>query len=266
LGVTPARLHVVTALASPMAVVLRRGPAGKVASLGWNRDTGAVVPGQWLAGRIYEYRCDLSPDGRHLVYFATRQSRAAGHTAWTALSRAPWLRAVQFAPQEGTWGGGGAFTAEGALWSGLQAPLGDGLAAAPRSAFPASTDGVFQGGTHGATLVLRGWRHLGGQSYDACLARDLPGGGVMRHRYVLHGANRAIASSAYDLTVPGQDTVATDWEWADLWRDRLHYAAGGALWQIALGTDGRQGAPTLVHDFNAMTFQALQAPYDKATP
>ena len=154
---TAPRLHVLTALASSNAVVLRRGPSDQVASLGWDRQTGAVVLGQWLAGRIYEYRCDMSPDGRHVVYFATQQGRPHGPVAWTAVSRAPWLRAIHFVPQDSTWGGGGAFTADGAQWTGRigDATLADGLRLAPPTAFPHSTDGVSQGDTYGAKLVLR---------------------------------------------------------------------------------------------------------------
>lgn len=262
---TPPRLHVVTALNAPMAVILRRGPAGKVASLGWNRATGEITMGQWLAGRIHEYRCDLSPDGRHVVYFATAQSRPQGHRAWTAVSRAPFLRALHLAAQDSTWGGGGAFAADGALWpprSGAGAALPDGLRAAPAGAFPYSTDGIFLGGTHGAMLTLRGWQPLGGQSYDARHARALPGGGVLEHGYQLSARGRAIVSSCYDLELPGQPRQQTGWEWADLWQDRLQYATEGCLWQAQITPRGRMGPPERIHDFSAMTFVPLPAPYD----
>lgn len=259
-GTAAARLHVLTAMSAPMAVVLRRGPAGKVASLGWNRATGEVTLGQWLAGRIYEYRCDLSPDGRHMVYFAARQSRAAGHRCWTAVSRAPYLRAIAFQPQVDTWGGGGAFTADGALWPGWPGEIGDGLRAAAPSAFPPSTDGVFTGDTHGARLRLRGWRHLGGESSAARHGRDQPGGGLLEHSYALSQPNRAIGSSIHHLALPGQARAATGWEWADLWGDQMQFASGGALWQAQL-IDGQTDAPKLIHDFNPLKFHPVPDPY-----
>lgn len=265
---TPPRLHVVTALHAPVAVILRRGPAGKVASLGWNRTTGEITMGQRLAGRIYEYRCDLSPDGRHLVYFATRQSRPEGHRAWTAVSRAPFLRALHLIPQDSTWGGGGAFAADGALWpprAGAQLTLPDGLRAAAADAFAYSTDGIFQGGTHGAMLELRGWRHLDGTSYNARHIRNLPGGGVLEHSYRLSGPNRAIVSSSYRLALAGQGASGTGWEWADLWQDRLQFAARGSLWQAQINPAGELGRPILIHDFSEMTFVPLPAPYDGVT-
>jgi hypothetical protein len=66
----PARLHVLMASQVPKAVVIRRGPAKSVCTVGWDRRSDRFELGQWLRGRIYERRADLSPDGRHLIYFA----------------------------------------------------------------------------------------------------------------------------------------------------------------------------------------------------
>ena len=66
----PARLHVILAREAPLAVVIRRGPAKQVCTVLWNRRTDEFTLGQWLKGRIYEDRCDLSPDGRYFIYFA----------------------------------------------------------------------------------------------------------------------------------------------------------------------------------------------------
>jgi hypothetical protein len=70
-------------------VVLRRGPANSVCSILWDRKKDKFETGQWLRARIYERRADLSPDGRHLIYFAmngkwTSETRGS----WTAISRA----------------------------------------------------------------------------------------------------------------------------------------------------------------------------------
>ena len=84
----PARLHVLLARDAPAAVVIRRGPARMVATFLWDRDTDTFTLGQWLVGRIYERRADLSPDGRHMIYFARDagwHSETGG--SWTAVSR-----------------------------------------------------------------------------------------------------------------------------------------------------------------------------------
>jgi hypothetical protein len=76
-----------------MAVVIRRGPSRHTAVVGWDRSCDRFELGQWLYGRIYERRCDLSPDGKHFVYFAMN-GRWVGPAkgAWTGLlpvSRTP---------------------------------------------------------------------------------------------------------------------------------------------------------------------------------
>ena len=51
-----------------------------------------------------------------------------------------------------------------------------------------------------------------------------------------------------------------DWEWADLDRDRLVWAVGGKLYAARIRGDGL-GEEKLLHDFNDMKFEALNAPY-----
>ena len=72
---SPARLHAILARRGPNAVVFRRGPSDKVAVIGWNRSNDTFTLGQWLRGRIYPLRCDLSPKGEHLIYFAAKYGR-----------------------------------------------------------------------------------------------------------------------------------------------------------------------------------------------
>ncbi|HAP39973.1 MAG TPA: hypothetical protein DCQ94_09465, partial [Nitrospira sp.] len=66
----PPRLHVLLAREAPVGLVIRRGPSRQVCTMRWDRRTDTVTLGQWFNGRIYERRCDLSPDGTHFLYFA----------------------------------------------------------------------------------------------------------------------------------------------------------------------------------------------------
>jgi hypothetical protein len=68
--VTDVRIYALLARSAPRAVIFRRGPSKKVLLLGWNTATDEIEEGQWFRGRIYERRCDLSPDGKLLLYFA----------------------------------------------------------------------------------------------------------------------------------------------------------------------------------------------------
>lgn len=255
---TAPRLHVIPATGCSLALVLRRGPSRQVASLLWDRASGAVTMGQWMKGRIYEHRSDISPDGRHLIVFA-----GDGQRWWTAISRAPWLRAITFLPQDHTWHGGGAFDAEGRVFfNGQAAPdvLPDKLKPAPQTAFPHGTDGFHMGGLYAARMGLRGWTDNGGESYAMTLEKQAKGGWSLRQTVALGARNRALVSIRHVLVRSGEET-ATDWDWAEPWNGGLQVARAGALWSVPL-TETGPGESTLIHDFNTMTFEAIPAPYE----
>lgn len=104
------RLHVILAREAPFGVVFRRGPSKDVLLVGWNTDDDTFQPGQWLRGRIYERRCDLSPKGDLLVYFAAKYREPV--RSWTAISRPPFLTALAMWPKGDGWGGGGHFLSQ----------------------------------------------------------------------------------------------------------------------------------------------------------
>ncbi len=107
------RVEVILARKADTAVVFRRGPAKSVLLLRWNTATDSFEQGQWLSGRIYERRCDLSPSGEYLVYFAAKWK--GPYQTYTALSRPPWLTALALWRGVGAWGGGGLFHDERTL-------------------------------------------------------------------------------------------------------------------------------------------------------
>ena len=105
----PARLFVILARDASRAVVFRRGPSAQVALILWRTDDDSFEVGQWFRGRIYERRCDLSPRGDKLIYFAGFKMPLR---TWTAVSTPPWLTAVALWPKGDAWGGGGLFESE----------------------------------------------------------------------------------------------------------------------------------------------------------
>ena len=102
-------IYAILAREARTAVVFRRGPSKQVLLLKWNTADDTIEEGQWLKGRIYERRCDLSPDGRLLVYFAGNQKPPYG--TWTAVSRPPFLTALALWPVGHAWASGGLFEA-----------------------------------------------------------------------------------------------------------------------------------------------------------
>jgi len=107
------RLYALRAREAPVAVVFRRGPSKRVLLVFWRTDRDAFFPGQWLKGRIYERRCDLSPSGERLIYFCGQYHKPLA--TWTAVSRPPYLTALALWPKGDTWGGGGLFADENTI-------------------------------------------------------------------------------------------------------------------------------------------------------
>ena len=117
----PCRLFGILARAAPVAVLFRRGPSHWVQLIKWNTKTDVFEHGQWFKGRIYERRCDLSPDGSMLIYFASKINRKTVKDleytyAWTAISRPPWVTALALWPKGDCWHGGGLFEDEKTVW------------------------------------------------------------------------------------------------------------------------------------------------------
>jgi hypothetical protein len=99
-----ARIHLLVAQDAPVVVVLRRKPTRTFHVLRWNTRTDAIEPGSWFRGRLYEKRCDVSPDGAWMIYFAAGSD--SGST-WTGLAHPPWLKAIAWHAGTGAWLGGG---------------------------------------------------------------------------------------------------------------------------------------------------------------
>ncbi len=119
---SPARLFVLLAREAPVGVILRRGPTDWVQLIHWDTKRDIFTPGQWFHGRVYVEKCDLSPDGSLLIYFASKYSRASireGKSVWTAVSKPPYFTALKIWFQDGTYGGGGLFEDENQVWLGV---------------------------------------------------------------------------------------------------------------------------------------------------
>jgi hypothetical protein len=106
----PCRLFVIPARDVPVAAVIRRGPSRWYQVIRWDTRRDELTDGAWFKGRIYEERCDVSPDGELFVYFCHGGATRPGYKdSWTAVSRLPWLSALALWPAGTTYGGGGRF-------------------------------------------------------------------------------------------------------------------------------------------------------------
>lgn len=107
----PSRVHFIIARAAPTIVVLQRKRAKKFHVFTIDARTLAVEHGSWFTGKLYSERCDVSFDGRYMVYLALGH----GGAIWNGVCRLPWLTTLAEGRSIGTWGGGGYFAGQGLL-------------------------------------------------------------------------------------------------------------------------------------------------------
>jgi hypothetical protein len=271
----PARLHVILARDAPAAVIVRRGPSRHTAVIGWNRRTDKFTLGQWLYGRIYERRSDLSPDGKHFIYFAMNgrwQSSSKG--SWTAISRAPYLHALAFYAKGDCWHGGGLFTSNGEYWlnDGYGHELQRDTSALTRSKKPPSKAqfGAECLSVYFPRLLRDGWTLVSTTKADARSsitrfekeANEHWSLVKFAHATLDHPVGRGVYFDTHQLfnAKTGEVIDCPDWEWADIDGRSLVWAERGGLHRARLGKGGLLDEK-LLHDFNPMTFEKLIAPY-----
>jgi hypothetical protein len=271
----PARIHVLLSGVARVGVVIRRGPAKQVCTFLWNRRTDEFRVGQWFKGRIYERRADISPDGKYLIYFAmkgTWNSEAKG--SWTAISRAPYLKALAIFPKGDCWNGGGLFTGNKRYW--LNDSCGQTVLRDTREVRrdlkyrPIGRVGGECLSVYYPRLLRDGWTRAG----EANLARPqgvdvfeklAHRGWVLRkiaHAEIGAAPGRGCYWDEHELRHLESNASISfpDWEWAEIDHKRLVWAQAGKLFAGVLTRGGLIEEKELF-DFNGFKFEAIEAPY-----
>ena len=269
-----ARIHILLAREARVGVVIRRGPSKKVCTVLWDRRNDQFRVGQWLNGRIYERRSDISPDGKYLIYFAMNgrwQSEAKG--SWTAISRAPYLKAIAIFPKGDCWNGGGLFTDKATYW------LNDGcghselrnthevrrnLKFKPSTYFGGECPGVYY-----PRLMRDGWEYIErqgtrGQEIDV-FEKPLREGWILRklaHSEVGAPPGKGCYWDEHELFRPRSDNLIQRpaWEWAELDDKRLVWSTEGKLYAARIRAGGMIDERELF-DFNKLSYEQIPAPY-----
>ena len=278
-----ARLYALIARDAPKAVVLRRGPSRQTCLIAWDLRRDRFEVGQWLKARVFERRCDLSPSGDKLIYFASNYGRRP--YTWTAVSRPPYFTALLFWPKGDSWGGGGLFETEQrialnhpanrlALGEGLRVPRGVTIDPLTERAGAGEDAPV-----HHLRLVRDGWKlessgaahwnRSGPESvtYDVpeVYARASPSGGWslvqrLRARFVRNGP--VYAQDFALRSDSGEEQALGRLDWAD-WSPKgdVLFAKGGRLFRISARRDGPHADDAVeLADFSALRFEAKEAP------
>lgn len=268
----PARLHVLLARKAPVGVVIRRGPSNAVCTIAWDRERDRFRLGQWLRGRIYERRADLSPDGTYLIYFAMN-GRWTSDTkgSWTAISRAPYLKALVLHGKGDTWQGGGLFTGKATYWlNGCHALLQDHRSLKLDGGYrPATEYGAECPSVYYPRLLRDGWRlaeRLKNGRHDQMdvFEKPIDDGWVLRkyaHAEIGAPPGKGCYWDEHELVAAdGTATPKPDWEWADIDGKRLVWAKGGKLFSGRMTKKG-MSRETMLADFNDMKVEPIAAPY-----
>ncbi len=263
----PARLHVIFAREKALAVVFRRGPSKYVGTFLWDREKDSFQQGQWLNGRIYERRSDISPDGKYLIYFALNgkwDSETKG--SYTAVSRPPWLKAIALYGKGDTWGGGGLFQSKKSYsLDGCHDPKGPLKESKEisRNDSPLLKEqfGKKDWGIYSQRLFRDGWKPTLPQekyldAWSQNYEKQLPFDWVLRkfsdHDFEAH----EMVNKKSGAVISGED-----WEWADLDDETLVWAEKGCIYRATIKDTESLGEPRLLYDFNPLKFEAIQAPY-----
>lgn len=269
----PARLHVLFAPKSRAALVIRRGPSERFATIGWNRATDTFTLGQWLKGRLFPYRSDLSPSGKWLIYFAMgRRSQT-----YTAVAKAPYLKALDFYAKGDAWNGGGLFLSEKRYWLNEASPLrhrGDQFKHTAldvtrqykgKETCMGECPGVYfsrldrDGWVQGTPIEL-GKKH----SIVPFQKRVNAHWSLIKqfHSSLDHPVGKGVYYDTHQLIdkVSGEVCDFPDWEWADVDKNRLVWAEHGKLMAARVNSRGLE-TPQELYDFNSMVYEERIAPY-----
>jgi hypothetical protein len=223
----PPRIYCITATEAPIVAVFRRGPTNWSHVGQWDLACLRYESGASLGGRIFPRRCDLSPDGRFLSYFAHKPSATweLGE-AYVAVSKLPWLTALHAFATCGTWTRGYFFTQDGTASAHEvpDLPIPYKLQSIPAVQF--------------ATERRRGWeeapdcpsrdpRDAWDQHRNARMQKRQPGGQRLLcvestgHAGGEFGTEQAVDGLRvrYSLEADGRLTLLDDLQWADWDRD-----------------------------------------------
>lgn len=271
----PARLHVLVAKDNKTTIVIRRGPSKQTCVLSWDITNDKIAVSQWLKGRIYERRSDISPDGKYWIYFAMNGKWASPiKGSWTAIAPVPWLKAVSLFAKGDCWNGGGLFLGNRSYW------LNDGCGhealttSSELSRIAVHESLEYYGGecltVYYNRLQRDGWilkqrEQSGRHDIRSIFEKQLSRGWTLRK--ICHEQTGAPKGKGcyWDehvlISKTGDEIEFPDWEWAEWLEGYVAFAKGGCLFRLQLKNGSKLFEGLLIHDFNGYKFEELEAPY-----
>ncbi|MDO3383763.1 hypothetical protein [Gilvimarinus algae] len=271
----PARLHVLISRDSEQAIIIRRGPSKATCILLWNRKRNTFKVSQWLKGRIYERRSDISPSGDHWIYFAMNGkwgSEAKG--AWTAVARTPWLKAISLYAKGDCWNGGGLFLNDGSFWlngdcfhevlfTSNEVTKVDQHS--PKGRYGGECPSVYYNRLQRDGWTLTDLGQKASLDSETIFEKSLDQHWVLRkicHEQVGSAKGKGCYWDEHVLNSGNGGMFSKpNWEWAEWVDGSIVYAESGCLYRVVIIDPNQFGEPKLLHDFNEYEFEDVEAPY-----
>lgn len=262
----PPRVKGILAEKAKVGVLIRQGPHEWFQLILWNTETDEITRGQWVHHDVH--LCDVSPDGKLVVYFAHNWRRSK-HAAWVGVSRPPFFSVlVSWPATAGPGTGGGVFKDNRELL--LGGCLGPAESARKKIPLRASTGSLFDSwpkdwegmkqyqwlGGDVVRLYRDHWNSLS-EGPGAWWEREAAKGAwALRMRRVtgespFDGKLRALSGHEYAIHFDSKTQPMEGVEWADIdQRQRLVFTRAGKL--FAAKVTGREGivAEVELADFN----------------
>ena len=270
------RLDVLFAASAPTAVILRRGPRTHWRLITWDLRRDSFTPGQWMRGQIR--LCDLSPNGKKLIYWAAQHHASA---MWQRTSRRS-LRARPYDP--------------------LTAPAAKPSRAGRR--IPRYMQGAYRGTSPSPQRITGTWTAISTPPYFTALAiwpafGHWTGGGLFQDNQSIligepddrmipienvaiprttrvaswFGTGRGLNPSARRPSDPDVDLRRALTDFGATWVDWVHhdgddllFACDGCIYRLVRGgaatTAEELRAARQIADFRDMRFEGIAAPTD----
>ena len=192
--------------------------------------------------------------------------------AWTALSRAPYLKAFTLLAKGDCWHGGGLFTSNTRYWLndgyGHEMIRDSGELKRETESIPSREFGGECLGVYYVRLLRDGWtlvrrENLGKWKEQTIFEKPISCNWTLRkiaHEEVGAPPGKGCYWDEHALVSPRATIACPEWEWADVDGERLVWAAGGKLLAGRVNEQGLSEESELC-DFNAMIFAPIRAPY-----
>jgi len=264
----PARVYALIPTEGYNALILCRRRAKETGVFGWNLLTNQITVSQWLKSRIHESLSDITPDGKHFIYTANDKG-----DNYTAISKAPWIKAICLWWDGGFWGGG--FFIDNKRYFLKNGKIGYGefidknLIGVKSGEFvkkhqPLNRlyETLFTNPTFCARCMKSGWDFIGKENGVYTFRKAIDATTQLEKRvygYRPDSIDKKGKGSFWEDHAIIQESIdeKPDWEWCEIWHGSIYFSEKGCLYKLI----NLNSKPILIYDFNQETFVYKAAPY-----